>query len=173
MQTTVTQFLSERSIPYRLNRHPNAAFSCRDVARERKLRLSQIVKCMVAADFRNGLHILLIPGDRMLKLKRVRALAGGARVQLLAPDRLTSEYGVIVGAISPTQFYGHAQFYMDQTVLMEEEVDISSGDPRAGVELSSRDLAEVLNATCCDIISDSRPGAPGDWPQANVTTADL
>lgn len=158
MQTTVTQFLAERSIPYRLNRHPTAAFSCRDVARERKLRLSQIVKCMVAADFRNGLHILLIPGDRMLKLKRVRALAGGARIQLLSPDRLTSEYGVIVGAISPTQFYGRAQFYMDQTVLMEEEVDISSGDPTAGVGLNSRDLAQVLNATRCDIISTSRPG---------------
>lgn len=162
MQTTVTQFLAERSIPYRLNCHSSAAYSCRDVARERRLRLSQIVKCMVAADARDGLHVMLIPGDRMLKLKRVRALAGGAKIQLVPPERLASEYGVVVGAISPTQFYGRARIYMDQPVLREEEVDISSGDPRAGVGLSSRDLAEVLNVTRCDIVSTSSRGGCDD-----------
>jgi Cys-tRNA(Pro)/Cys-tRNA(Cys) deacylase len=157
VETTVTRFLSERSISYRINSHPTAAFSCRDVARERKLRLSQIVKCMVAADVGNGLHVMLIPGDRMLKLRRVRALAGGMKIELVPPEKLASEYGVLVGAISPTEFFGRARIYIDQTVLKEEEVDISSGDPRAGIGLSSRDLAEVLSATRCDIISTSGP----------------
>jgi prolyl-tRNA editing enzyme YbaK/EbsC (Cys-tRNA(Pro) deacylase) len=112
---------------------------------------------MVAADVGNGLHVMLIPGDRMLKLRRVRALAGGMKIELVPPEKLASEYGVLVGAISPTEFFGRARIYIDQTVLKEEEVDISSGDPRAGIGLSSRDLAEVLSATRCDIISTSGP----------------
>jgi prolyl-tRNA editing enzyme YbaK/EbsC (Cys-tRNA(Pro) deacylase) len=155
METIVTKFLSERSIPYTIKKHSSPAFTSEDAAKERGVRLSQIVKCMVGVDDKGGLHVMLIPGDRILKLKRVRSIAGGIRIDLIASDRLQNEFDVVVGAMSPTQFFGKARFYIDNTVMNEENVDISSGDPSAGVELKAVDLVQALGAMQCDIVSTS------------------
>jgi prolyl-tRNA editing enzyme YbaK/EbsC (Cys-tRNA(Pro) deacylase) len=42
---------------------------------------------------------------------------------------------------------------MDPTVLEEDLVDISSGDLRAGIELSSSELQAVLDAEIFDLVS--------------------
>lgn len=155
METEVTKVLDAAGVVYRRKPHTQPAYTCEDAARERGVRVSQIVKCMVGVDPNGTVYVMLIPGDRTLKIKKVRQLAGGVRVELVPPERLAAEYNLIVGAISPTQFIGKARFYVDRTVFLEEEVDISSGDPAAGVELKAEELCSLLGATRCDIISTS------------------
>lgn len=158
METVVTRFLKERGITYKLKRHPLPAYNCEDAAKERGVRVSQIVKCMVGMDIEGGLHVMLIPGDRILKLKKVRYVAGGIKIDLICREALEEDYDVVVGAISPTQFFEIANFYMDNSVFLEEDVDISSGDLTAGVELKAVQLEALLGAMRCDIVSVS--GAP-------------
>lgn len=158
METVVTRFLSDRGVPYKLKRHLHPAYNCEDAARERGVRVSQIVKCMVGMDIEGGLHVMLIPGDKILKLKKVRSLAGGIKIDLMCREALAEDFDVVVGAISPTQFAGIATFYMDHSVFLEDDIDISSGDLTAGVELNAVRLEELLGAMRCDIISAS--GAP-------------
>nr|WP_294548309.1 YbaK/EbsC family protein [uncultured Rhodopila sp.] len=158
METVVTRFLSERGIPYKLKRHSLPAYNCEDAARERGVRVSQIVKCMVGMDIEGGLHVMLIPGDRVLKLKKVRSVAGGIKIDLVGREALAEDFDVVVGAISPTQFFGNADFYIDHSVFLEDDVDISSGDLTAGVELNALHLEALLGAMRCDIVSAS--GAP-------------
>jgi prolyl-tRNA editing enzyme YbaK/EbsC (Cys-tRNA(Pro) deacylase) len=159
MDTVVTQFLRERGIVHKVKPHSNPVFKSEDAARERGVRLSQIVKCMVGTDPKGRLFAMMIPGDKILKIKRVRVLAGGIKIDLLEPEKLAEKYGVTVGAISPTQFVGTATLYMDESIFREEEVDISSGDPSAGVELKASDLEAALGATRCNIVSTSGEGA--------------
>jgi prolyl-tRNA editing enzyme YbaK/EbsC (Cys-tRNA(Pro) deacylase) len=153
METVVTQFLNERGIIYTIKPHSNPVFTSVDAAKERGVRLSQIVKCMVGADPKGQLFVMMIPGDKIWKIKRVRSLAGGIRIDLVEPEKLVETYGVIVGAISPTQFVGIATLYMDNSIFREEDVDISSGDPSAGIKLKASDLEAVLGAIRCDIVS--------------------
>ena len=155
METIVTQFLDSAGINYNIKLHKENVYTCEDAARERGVRLSQIVKCMIGRDTNGSFHIMLIPGDRILKLKKVREVAGGIRIDLVPPEQLEETLGLIVGAISPIQLIGRAKFYIDNSVFQEEFVDISSGEPDAGIELSVNDLQGVLNAERCDIISTS------------------
>jgi Ala-tRNA(Pro) deacylase len=109
---------------------------------------------MIGQDPDRHLHVMLIPGDKRLKIKRVRQIAGGLAIELLSPEALTLDFGFTVGAISPTQLIGRAkQFYLDNTVFREELVDISSGNPNAGLELRLEDLVRLVNPIRCDIIS--------------------
>ncbi len=156
MHTSVTTFLDRAAVPYEVKPHSAEAYTCEDAARERCVRLSQIVKTMVGADSYDAIHIMLIPGDRKLDLKRVRQIAGGVRIALVPPADIAERFGVTVGAISPTQFVGRARFYMDNSVFRETLVDISSGSPDAGVELRAEDLCRVLEALRCDIVADAR-----------------
>jgi len=159
MEYVTARELSRLGIAYTVNRHQTAAFTCKEVAAVRKLPLSQILKCMVGRDASGRVYVMMLPGDRTLKIKKLRHMLDGVRVYLMPSSELAEKYGVIVGAISPLQFIGKAEFYLDRAVLRESEVDVSSGSPYAGILVKTTDLISALNPVLCDIIS-TRAAAP-------------
>jgi Cys-tRNA(Pro) deacylase len=157
MQREVIEYLESIGISFKIKPHSNPVYTSEDAARERGVQLSQIVKTMIGQDGEGKIHVAMIPGDKILKLKRLRQVAGSIRIELSEPTELESRFGLTVGAISPIQFINtDSRFYMDKSVLDEEFVNISSGKPDAGVELSSRNLRDILNATVCEIVSTSQ-----------------
>ena len=153
METQVTKILDQNGVQYKIKQHQNEALTCELAAKERGCKISQIVKTMVGKDDQGSYHVCLIPGDKTLKIKKVRKEAGGIKIDLVNPDNIAKELNLIVGAISPLVFPEGTKFYIDPTVLNEEYIDISSGDPLAGVELLSEDLVAIIDAKVCDIIS--------------------
>lgn len=149
----VTRPLREAGIDFVMKPHEEVALRADTAAEQRGIRLSQIVKCMVACTDAGELVILLIPGDRTLKLRKVRKFMGGAPLALMNAEELARDHEVTIGAISPVHFHGKAPIFMDPTVLEEEMVDISSGDLTAGVELRSTDLRDFLGAQVADVVS--------------------
>lgn len=145
--------LRDADVPFVMKPHEEIALTCEAAAVQRGVRVSQIVKCLVARSQDGELVVLLLPGHKTLKLKKVRKLIGGSPLALVDREELESGHGLIVGAISPVQFMGKARIFMDPTVLDEELVDISSGDLRAGVELTSSDLRDFVGAHVADIVS--------------------
>jgi Cys-tRNA(Pro) deacylase len=153
METAVTSFLTKKGIPFTVKEHRSPALTCETAAQERGVRVSQIVKCMVGETDAGSLVVMMLPGDRTLKSSKAKKWLRAKSLQLVAPERLASDHGLTVGAISPIQLRGKATMLMDPTVLEEEVVDISSGHPLAGVELSSSVLREVLGAELVSIVS--------------------
>jgi Cys-tRNA(Pro)/Cys-tRNA(Cys) deacylase len=149
----VTGLLRRGGVPFTMKPHREPALTAETAAEQRGVHVSQIVKCMIAQSAEGDLLVLLIPGDKTLKLKKARKLMGGSPVALMDPKELAEKHQVTVGAISPVQFLGKARIFMDPTVLEQGVVDISSGDPLAGIELASQDLHTFLNAEVADIIS--------------------
>lgn len=106
MKTQVTEFLDSASVPYEIKPHAKAVYTCEDAARERNVRLTQILECMIGQDEQQNIYVMLIPGDKILKIKRARQVAKGRRIELLHPDRISDHLGLTVGAISPIQLLG-------------------------------------------------------------------
>ena len=144
--------LDNSGVEYIIKHNRNsAAFTCEEVAQERGVTLSQILKCMVGKDSDEIIYVMLISGDKKLNIKEVRKLAGGKKIVLFPRDELAEKFGLIVGAINPIQFLGKAMFYLDETILNEEYIDISSGSPNAGIELKTNDLIKLISPTICNI----------------------
>jgi prolyl-tRNA editing enzyme YbaK/EbsC (Cys-tRNA(Pro) deacylase) len=154
METEVTKALEAAGVTFEVRKHSEPVFTCETAAAERGVRVAQIVKCMVGRSPEGQLFAMLIPGDRLLKLKKARKHAGMG-IDLVSPDELAGNLGLTVGAISPVQLVEHARILMDPTVMDEEVVDISSGDPLAGIELRSQALCDLLQAEVTEIISTS------------------
>jgi prolyl-tRNA editing enzyme YbaK/EbsC (Cys-tRNA(Pro) deacylase) len=128
------------------------------------VRLSQITKCMVGEATGGELIVMLLPGDQTLKLKKVGSYLG-RRVDLIDRDVLAGTHGLMVGAISPIQLLGkNATFIADPTILDEEFVDISAGNPLLGVELGSVDLLGLLGSSLVEIRSTSAGSTEVLWP---------
>lgn len=155
VKTDVTDYLDEMKVRYVVKPHREAALTAEAAARERGVRVSQIVKCMIGETESRQLVAMLIPGDKRLKSSKARKRVGASSLKLVAPERLVADFGLVVGAISPTQLVGRALILADPTVLAQERITISSGDPLAGLELSAHDLLDAVGAEQVDIVSRS------------------
>jgi prolyl-tRNA editing enzyme YbaK/EbsC (Cys-tRNA(Pro) deacylase) len=153
--TTISGLLDELAVDHVIKPHRRAALTAEAAAAERGVRLAQVVKCMVGTADGEQLVVMLIPGDRRLKSSRARKHLRARSLEFLPREVLESELGLVVGAISPLQLIGRATMLMDPSVLDEELVDISSGDPMAGIELKASDLREVLAAELVPIAGDT------------------
>ena len=151
----VTHVLDDAGIEYVLTRHHNAAFTCEDVAQERGLMLSQVLKCLIGKDSGGTIYVMLLPGNRILDIKKVRCLAE-RKIALIPREELADRFGLIVGAVTPIQFLDvltNVNFYLDETALQEEYIDISSGSLNAGIRLKIRDLVKLIKPMIGDIVS--------------------
>lgn len=136
--------LDESGISFVRKPHSRPVFTSADAARERGVRLSQIVKTMVVTSPERGLAAVLLPGDRLLDLEKVADVLGVEKVALLERDRVRAATGYEPGAVSPIGMRNLETVLADPALLEEEFVDISSGRPDEGIELRSRDLVTLL-----------------------------
>ena len=74
-------------------------------------------------------------------------------------EAVSERFGVTVGAIAPIPaLLGGARLFVDPAVFSEEPLDISSGDPGAGLELSREALRALLSpAVVADITRAEKP----------------
>ena len=151
IDTPTIRKLNELGISYALTTHSEAVYSCKDVATVRNRKLSQVLKCMIAKDKNNNIYGILLPGNKIICKKKLRLATGGLRISLFSPSELVYKFGFVVGAISPIQLLGNATFYLDETVLSEEAVDISSGSPNMGIMLKTKDLIALISPIIYDM----------------------
>lgn len=153
MKTYVTDFLDNLGIPYKIKRHNRSVFTSEDAARERGVRLSQIVKTMLLTGKNEFTMVALLPGHKKLDLKNLKKISGQKSLEFMDRKAIENRFGLVVGAVAPV---GPAleglPVYVDPSIFEEEVIDISSGDPIAGVELNRDNFRKLLkHATVAEI----------------------
>ncbi|MBW2147956.1 MAG: YbaK/EbsC family protein [Deltaproteobacteria bacterium] len=147
----VSEVLAGVGIDYKMKPHKRPVYTSVDAARERGVALEQIVKTMILADKSGRCVVALLPGDRRLNIKKIGRLLGG-KFQLMSADEVRKATGFVVGAISPVGLIPHGWEIVADTAVFENEwVDISSGDPAAGIELRSADILKLIKCRVEDI----------------------
>lgn len=152
MKTNVMRELEAAGVAYTVRPHSRKVYTCEDVAIERGVRLSQIVKTMIVKRENGQAFLALLPGHRRLSLRRLANLLGDKKVSMASPDEVHKITGYEVGAVSPigVRKSGLAVF-VDASVLAEDFVDISGGRHDVGVELRSADLVKAVGGQVVEI----------------------
>jgi Cys-tRNA(Pro)/Cys-tRNA(Cys) deacylase len=152
-KTRLTDFLDDQKIPYRVKYHSKPVFTSEDAAIERGVRLSQIVKTMLLADG-NDILVAVLPSHKRLDVKKLKKLSGLKNLQFMDKESIERRTGLIVGAVAPIgSGVEGIPLFVDFSVFDEEFLDISSGDPNAGLELHRDDLRNLLKeATVVEIV---------------------
>jgi Cys-tRNA(Pro)/Cys-tRNA(Cys) deacylase len=158
IHTPVTNFLDELQVPYRIKYHSKPVFTSEDAARERGVHLSQIVKTMLLINQDGAVFVAVLPAHKKLDLKKLKKLTASKELQLMGKESIEKTTHLIVGAVAPVGS-GIEVFpvLVDPSVFDEEFLDISSGDPQAGLELHRNVLRELLKeATLVDITKEQK-----------------
>jgi Cys-tRNA(Pro) deacylase len=146
--------LDAEGVEYRIRRHAADALTAEEAARQRGVRLSQIVKTMLTRT-PDGMHVVaLVPGHRRLDLKRLSAAVGSGNLKLAGRDEVLVATGFAPGSVSPIGLSPELAVIADPSLLAEEWVDISAGRPDAGVELRSSDLLRLAVTSLAVICKD-------------------
>jgi Cys-tRNA(Pro) deacylase len=152
--TAVTRTLREKGIPFDLSIHARPAVTVAEAAAQRNMRPGQLVKTMVLR-LPDGTHAAaLVPGDREVDLRLVRAALGVRRLAWVAREEVEALTGYPPGAVSPVGISGVAVILADPLLAEAGEVAISSGVRGAGVRLRAADLLRAIDPLLVPI---SRP----------------
>ncbi|MGD2270761.1 MAG: YbaK/EbsC family protein [Desulfobacterales bacterium] len=145
MDSPVTAKLKELDIPYTVKPHSQPVYTSEAAARERGVRLSQIVKTMLIMDRNRKIVVTVLPGNKKLDLKKIKRYMGVKDLRFLGRQTIEQRFGLVAGAIAPiADLFGEIPILVDPAVFEEAIVDISSGDPRAGLELTRENLKMLL-----------------------------
>ncbi len=157
LKTEITDFLDEEKVFYRVKGHSKPVFTSEEAAFERGVRLSQVVKTMLLADGDKVL-VAVIPSHKKLDVKKLKKISGLKNLQFMDRGAIERKTGLIVGAVAPIgPILGGIPLFVDPSVFDEEWLDISSGDPKAGLELHRDDLKKLLReATFVEIVKVER-----------------
>jgi len=145
MKTVITEKLEALKLNYTVKPHSQPVYTSKAAARERGVRLSQIVKTMLLMDRDERMVAAVLPGDKKLDLKKIKKHMGVKDLRFLDRETIEQRLGLVAGAIAPiADFFGNIPVLVDPAVFQEDRVDISSGDPRAGLELTRENLRILL-----------------------------
>jgi Cys-tRNA(Pro) deacylase len=148
MKTAITDKLEALKLNYTVKPHSQPVYTSEAAARERGVRLSQIVKTMLLMDRNDRMVVAVLPGNKKLDLKKIKKLMGVKDLRFLDRRTIEQRLGLVAGAIAPiADLFGNIPVLVDPAVFQEDRVDISSGDPRAGLELTRDNLRILLKGS--------------------------
>ncbi len=157
-QTNITQLLEEHQIEYRLLPHSEPVFTVETAAAQRGVVKEEMVKSILMREKTGQKRYVMVCvlGHMRVDHRAVRAYLPGEwkRLTFTSGDEITTVTGYVQGAVAPLCLPDNVPVIFDEAISHCQNVNISSGDPMAGIELKPGDLIRLANATLAHITED-------------------
>lgn len=148
-KTLAARQLDQRKIPYELR-----AYEVREdeldavtVASKVGMPPEATFKTLVVRGDRTGILLVCLPGNAELDLRRVAALTGNKRLDLVPVKEIQSLTGYIRGGVSPIATKRPYPLLLDESARHHERISISAGQRGLQMLLSPEALQAVTGAT--------------------------
>ena len=148
----VTQILEYSNIPYRLLPHKKPVYTCEIAAAERCVPLDEMIKCLVLINEKDNTPIMVcVPADKRVSLSKVKKLISTKSLRMASDSEILEKTGFIRGSIAPIGVPDNLRIIADFLIQTKEKVNISTGDPSIGVEISFKDFNKIFKGEYNDI----------------------
>lgn len=153
IRTKITELLDAHGVAYRVLPHTEPVYTVDAAAAQRGVVKEEMVKSILLKD-RDGRYVMAcVPGPAKLDPQAVRAALGGAwkRLTFASAEEIRAVTGCVQGAVAPLGLPESVPVVFDQSFATCTNVNISSGDPMAGLELRAQDLITLTGARLAPI----------------------
>lgn len=152
METKITKLLDSKGIKYKLLPHEKPVFTCEDAAKERNVPLNEMVKCILLVDKDKKYFLACIISEKRVDTQKIREIMGCSRLSFASEQQIEEILGYRIGAIPPLLLKTEIPIIFDNGIIKKDEINISSGDPKEGLELSSKDLIKLVKPIFGNIV---------------------
>lgn len=112
---------------------------------------AMVFKTLVARGDRSGFVVFCIPVDKELDLKKAAQASGDKRVEMLHVKDLLAVTGYIRGGCSPVGMKKKYPTFIDKSAARCERISVSAGLRGCQMIVPVMPLAELCQATLCDL----------------------
>ncbi len=147
--TKITELLNAQGIPYRLLPHTEPVFTVEAAAAQRGVVKEEMVKSILLRERKKHRYVMAcVSGEARLDPQAVRAYLPGEwkRLSFASAEEILQLTGYTQGAVAPLCLPDDVPVVFDESIAQCNQVNISSGDPMAGLELAASDLIKLSGA---------------------------
>jgi len=147
LRTRITDLLDAHGVRYRWLRHSEPVFTVEQAVRQRGVLVEEMVKSILLVDHGRRYAMACVRGDARVDPQAVRAvLPDYRRLHFATAQEILAVTGSVQGAVAPLALPADVPVVFDEAIARCARVNISSGDPRAGLELPGADLIRLSRA---------------------------
>lgn len=125
--------------------------SIEEAAERRSIAVERILKTMVVRISDDRFVLVMVPGDRLIDWKALRALLGERRLSLADEDEAFAATGYRRGTITPFGAMGDWPLVIEASVVGSGEVSVGTGTNGVAVHLDADDLIAVTGGRVAPI----------------------
>jgi Cys-tRNA(Pro)/Cys-tRNA(Cys) deacylase len=153
MKTNAARILDQLNIAYELRAYEvnEEELDAVTVARKVKMPPEAVFKTLVARGDKTGVIMALVAAAAELDLKTLATVSGNKKIELVAVKELLPLTGYIRGGCSPLGAKKKYPVFIDETVILSEQVSISAGQRGLQIILAPDDLQRATEAILADI----------------------
>jgi Cys-tRNA(Pro)/Cys-tRNA(Cys) deacylase len=154
VETRVTELLDAHDVDYRVLPHSEAVFTVDAAAAQRGVVKEEMVKSILLRESKRRRYVMAcVTGESRLNPQAVREMLPGdwKRFSFASAAEIEQITGYIQGAVAPLCLPQGMPVIFDVAIARCARVNISSGDPLAGLELDPHDLIRLSGAQLAPI----------------------
>jgi len=149
LSTSVSRYLTSCHVPFRWLRHTRAALTVAEAAEQRGVTAETMIKALLLREKAAGGRFAMacIAGSRRLDLNAVRQHLGPnwKRLTFASEEEIVAVTSFSKGAMAPVPLPSALPLIFDEDIRLLPRVNISSGNPLAGIELASSELIKLCH----------------------------
>jgi len=113
--------------------------------------VEQIFKTLVLRGDKNGVLVVVIPGNAEVDLKKAAKLSGNKYVAMVQQKELLGLTGYIRGGCSPLGMKKLYPILMDESCLLFDFIFISAGQRGLQIKINPDDLIKLIDPVVGDV----------------------
>jgi Cys-tRNA(Pro)/Cys-tRNA(Cys) deacylase len=154
LKTRIIDLLDANGVPYRILPHSEPVFTVEAAAAQRGVVKEEMVKSILLRESKKRRYVMAcVTGEARLDPQAVRQALPGVwkRFSFASAAEIENVTGFVQGAVAPLCLPELLPVVFDEAIEQCRKVNISSGDPMAGLELDPHDLIRLANAQLASI----------------------
>lgn len=153
MKTIAARILDQMGIAYELRAYEvnEDELDAVSVARKIQMEPEAVFKTLVARGDKHGIVMALVAANAELDLKKLAAVTGNKKIDLVSVKELPLLTGYIRGGVSPLGAKKNFPVWIDETCILFDRISISAGQRGLQVLLAPDDLQKATRFQLSDL----------------------
>lgn len=152
-KTNAARLLDARGVAYELAEYEVDENDLSAVTLAKKIgqNIEQIFKTLVLRGDKNGVFVVVIPGNAEVDLKKAAKISGNKSAAMVQQKELLGLTGYIRGGCSPLGMKKPYPVFIDESCLLYDTIFISAGQRGLQLKIDPKDLIQVIDPVVGDV----------------------